>query len=63
MTVSIHLDTISTLEILTGRFFIHKSLIGIRPSTNNRSMVIQDPELREQVGKIAHELLGGVEWE
>ena len=41
----------------------YESLINIRPSADNRSMVIQDPELREQVGKIAHELLGGVEWE
>ena len=35
-----------------------ESLINIRPSQNNRSMEIQDPDLRVRVSKIVQKLLG-----
>ncbi|MDI6793889.1 MAG: DUF5674 family protein [bacterium] len=34
-----------------------ESLINIRPRQNNRSMLIQDPELRNRVDKIVRSLL------
>ncbi|WP_180277430.1 DUF5674 family protein [Nostoc sp. 'Peltigera malacea cyanobiont' DB3992] len=37
----------------------YESIINIRPSQNNRSMIIQEPEIREQVKKITQELIGG----
>lgn len=36
-------------------------IINIRPSQNNRSMLIQDPAIRERVKQIAQELIGGYE--
>lgn len=35
-----------------------ESLINIRPRQNNRSMEIQDSEIRERVAQIVHRLLG-----
>jgi hypothetical protein len=37
-----------------------ESLINIRPRQNNRSLELQDPELREKVEKITRKLLGDV---
>lgn len=39
----------------------YESIINIRPSQNNRSMLIQDPAIRERVRKITQELIGGYE--
>jgi hypothetical protein len=39
----------------------YESIINIRPSQNNRSMLIQDPVIRELVKQIAQELIGGHE--
>ncbi|MEH2310713.1 MAG: DUF5674 family protein [Nostoc sp.] len=39
----------------------YESIINIRPSQNNRSMVIQDPAIRERIKKITQELIGGYE--
>lgn len=39
----------------------YESLINIRPSRNNRSMIIQDPEIRERVRTIIIDLIGGYE--
>ncbi len=39
----------------------YESIINIRPSQNNRSMLIQDPAIRERVKKITQELIGGYE--
>lgn len=36
----------------------YDSLINIRPSQNNRSMVIQDPFIREKIDKIVRYFLG-----
>lgn len=36
----------------------YTSLINIRPSQGNRSMVIEDPELRERVKAITFQLVG-----
>jgi hypothetical protein len=41
----------------------YESIINIRPSVNNRSMEIQAPEIRAQVGQIAQSFLGGVQWQ
>ncbi|ALF56497.1 hypothetical protein ACX27_21545 [Nostoc piscinale CENA21] len=38
-----------------------ESIINIRPSQNNRSMLIQDPVIRERVQTIIQELIGGYE--
>lgn len=38
----------------------YESLINIRPRQNNRSMVIQDPVLRQKIDAIVYQLLGGV---
>lgn len=38
----------------------YESLINIRPSRNNRSMVIQDPIIRERVAQIVVKILGGL---
>nr|WP_313954933.1 DUF5674 family protein [Nostoc sp. FACHB-145] len=38
-----------------------ESIINIRPSQNNRSMLIQDPVIQERVQKITQELIGGYE--
>jgi hypothetical protein len=40
----------------------YESIINIRPSVGNRSMQIQDPELRKQVEEIVQSLLGNVQW-
>ncbi|WP_341532145.1 DUF5674 family protein (plasmid) [Nostoc sp. UHCC 0302] len=37
-----------------------ESIINIRPSQNNRSMVIRSPEIRERVTQITQQLLGGL---
>ncbi len=39
---------------------VFESIINIRPSQNNRSMVIKSPEIREQVSQIIKRLLGGL---
>ncbi|MBG1266003.1 DUF5674 family protein [Nostoc sp. WHI] len=39
---------------------IFESIINIRPSQNNRSMVIRSPEIRERVTQITQQLLGGL---
>jgi Protein of unknown function (DUF5674) len=41
----------------------YESIINIRPSQNNRSMIIQDPAIRERVKKITEELIGGYEFD
>ena len=38
----------------------YESLINIRPRQNNRSMVIQDPIIRQQIDEIVYQLLGGI---
>ncbi|MEW6400830.1 MAG: DUF5674 family protein [Chloroflexota bacterium] len=37
-----------------------ESLINIRPRLGNRSILIQDENLRRQVEAVTHEILGGV---
>lgn len=37
-----------------------ESLINIRPRQNNRSLELQDPELRAKVEQITRDLLGGI---
>jgi Protein of unknown function (DUF5674) len=37
-----------------------ESLINIRPRQNNRSLELQDPELRAKVEQVTRNLLGGV---
>ena len=37
-----------------------ESLINIRPRQNNRSLELQDPELRTKVEQVTRKLLGGV---
>jgi hypothetical protein len=34
------------------------SLINIRPARGNRGMLVEDPQLRERIVAIGHELLG-----
>lgn len=41
----------------------YESIINIRPSQNNRSMIIQDSAIRERVKRITQELIGGYEIE
>lgn len=41
----------------------YESIINIRPSANNRSMKIQDSDLKKQIDQIAHSCLGGVQWQ
>ncbi len=38
----------------------YEALINIRPRQNNRSMVIADPKIKEQVAQIAHKILGDI---
>ncbi|MFZ2517338.1 MAG: DUF5674 family protein [Anaerolineae bacterium] len=38
-----------------------ESLINIRPRLGNRSVIIQNEDVRQQVAAITHELLGGVQ--
>lgn len=38
----------------------YEALMNIRPRMGNRSMVIQDPVLRERVAKVVSDLLRGV---
>jgi Protein of unknown function (DUF5674) len=40
---------------------VFESIINIRPSQNNRSMLIQYPAIQERVKKITQELIGGYE--
>ncbi|MEM6500931.1 MAG: DUF5674 family protein [Cyanobacteria bacterium P01_C01_bin.89] len=40
-----------------------ESIINIRPSANNRSMEIQDIEIRQKVEKIVRDYLAGVEFQ
>ncbi|MEO0430910.1 MAG: DUF5674 family protein [Cyanobacteria bacterium J06656_5] len=56
------------LLTLTHQHFCKRSfesIINIRPSANNRSMQIQDLELRQKIEKIIRSFLEGVEiqWE
>jgi hypothetical protein len=37
-----------------------EALINIRPRQNNRSLELQDPELRAKVEQVTRKLLGGV---
>lgn len=37
-----------------------ESLINIRPRQNNRSLELQDPELRAKIEQITRKLLGGI---
>ncbi len=37
----------------------YESLINIRPRQNNPSLEILDPAVRQRVGEITHQLLGG----
>ncbi len=39
---------------------IFESLINIRPRQNNRSLELQDPDLRAKVEQITKNLLGGI---
>lgn len=39
---------------------VFESIINIRPSQNNRTMIIQSPQIREQVKQITQQLLGGL---
>jgi hypothetical protein len=39
---------------------VFESIINIRPSENNRSMIIQSPQIRERVSQITKQLLGGL---
>ncbi len=38
-----------------------ESIINIRPSQNNRSMLIQDPTIKKRVTQITQNLIGGYE--
>lgn len=46
------------LHLIT-RQIEYDSIINIRPSQGNRSMIIEDATIRVQVSQIIHELLGG----
>jgi Protein of unknown function (DUF5674) len=46
--------SVSTQEI------VFESIINIRPSQNNRSMIIQSPQIRQQVSQVIKQLLGGL---
>lgn len=37
----------------------YESIINIRPSQNNCSMIIQDPAVKERVKRITEDLIGG----
>ena len=39
----------------------YESIINIRPSKNNRSMIIQDQAIRERLTQITQILIGGYE--
>jgi len=41
----------------------YESLINIRPRANNRSMSIQNPELRANIDQIVQSFLGNVPWQ
>lgn len=41
----------------------YESIINIRPSANNRSMMIQDTALRDRVDRIVKAFLGNVRWQ
>jgi len=44
-----------------GQEIIFESLINIRPRLGNRSILIQNEELRQQVESVTLEILGGVQ--
>ncbi|MBD2458426.1 hypothetical protein H6G80_30715 [Nostoc sp. FACHB-87] len=39
---------------------VFESIINIRPSQNNRTMIIESPDIRERVTQITLRLLGGL---
>ncbi|BAY15057.1 hypothetical protein NIES2109_63770 (plasmid) [Nostoc sp. HK-01] len=39
---------------------VFESIINIRPSQNNRTMIIESPDIRERVTQITLQLLGGL---
>jgi hypothetical protein len=41
----------------------YESIINIRPNDHNRSMIVQNLEIRSQMHQIIHSLLGGVQWQ
>jgi hypothetical protein len=41
----------------------YESIINIRPRDNNRSLEIQSPQIRDQVGQVVKSLLGDVQWQ
>jgi hypothetical protein len=41
----------------------YESLINIRPTANNRSMMIQDPAMRDDIHQLVQSLLGDVQWQ
>lgn len=41
----------------------YESLINIRPRDNNRSMEVQNHEIREKIREIVQNLLGDVPWQ
>ena len=48
-------------EWLALKEIAYESIINIRASQNNRSMIIQDLAIRERVKQITMELIGGHE--
>jgi len=44
-----------------GQEIIFESLINIRPRLGNRSILIQNEELRQQIESVTLEILGGVQ--
>jgi hypothetical protein len=41
----------------------YESLINIRPNVGNRSMEIQDSNIRQQINQVTQALLGNVQWQ
>jgi hypothetical protein len=41
----------------------YESIINIRPRENNRSMEVENSEIREKIREIVHNLLGDVLWQ
>jgi len=41
-----------------GEYLEFQSLINIRPAQRNRSMLVEDPGLRERIRTLVHDLLG-----
>lgn len=59
--VDSEISGVLTRFLLINQSIAYESIINIRPSQNNRSMLIQDPVIRERVKQIAQELIGGHE--